>query len=443
MLLACIVMLAMVATLSTGCAGDYIDNSKRNTVSIDNDHDGYVVTNDCDDNNAARHQWRTALQDGDTDGRPECGMMTISVCSGNTTQAPYGFTFNTEPCDLCPGNHANNCGTTAPSIQITAVVNGHTVTITADPRYTSGYTTQVVFYSGVVQIGTDSSANGGWNFTWTNVAAGTYTVCAVMWTNDGKHATSNTVTVTVGNAQCEPMLRLNYQLRHDDQSLPRDFFNMISTSCFVSFFGQDPNWQWTPPQTCGSAANSCVIEDEVWSGPLNKGKCEFNIAAGAGLNGNPAPSSFQTDGGYGVDWALTPIRQGTTIVDVNDFIPPGTLHAQINTDCAHWVDVPTVYDGHTWGVNYMLDIAGVGSGGTPQDGNTVNIYVHSYADSDSDLIRDNVDNCIMFSNNDQLDTNQDGVGNVCTASSNACSRDADNDGYYDCVDLFPYDRIRH
>ena len=36
-----------------------------------------------------------------------------------------------------------------------------------------------------------------------------------------------------------------------------------------------------------------------------------------------------------------------------------------------------------------------------------------YPDTDSDMVRDSVDNCIVVSNTSQLDTNGDGYGNMC------------------------------
>ncbi len=54
------------------------------------------------------------------------------------------------------------------------------------------------------------------------------------------------------------------------------------------------------------------------------------------------------------------------------------------------------------------------------------------ADTDSDGIGDNNDNCAAIANSDQLDTDQDGNGNVC-------DDDDDNDGVVDAQDRFPLD----
>lgn len=54
------------------------------------------------------------------------------------------------------------------------------------------------------------------------------------------------------------------------------------------------------------------------------------------------------------------------------------------------------------------------------------------ADTDGDTRNDKVDNCPLISNQDQLDTDHDGIGNVCDT-------DDDNDGVPDVSDAFPLD----
>lgn len=57
------------------------------------------------------------------------------------------------------------------------------------------------------------------------------------------------------------------------------------------------------------------------------------------------------------------------------------------------------------------------------------------ADTDSDAIQDDTDNCPAMANADQLDTDGDTMGNVCDA-------DDDNDGVVDSQDAFPLDASR-
>jgi hypothetical protein len=60
---------------------------------------------------------------------------------------------------------------------------------------------------------------------------------------------------------------------------------------------------------------------------------------------------------------------------------------------------------------------------------------NSDADNDNDGIDDEVDNCSLVANGDQLDTDADGFGNACDA-------DDDDDGVLDIQDAFPLDPTR-
>ncbi len=57
-------------------------------------------------------------------------------------------------------------------------------------------------------------------------------------------------------------------------------------------------------------------------------------------------------------------------------------------------------------------------------------------DSDNDNIADEFDNCPTMANTDQLDSDGDGIGNVCDSSDDT---DSDNDGVKDSEDAFPND----
>ena len=67
----------------------------------------------------------------------------------------------------------------------------------------------------------------------------------------------------------------------------------------------------------------------------------------------------------------------------------------------------------------VLVITGISFPNDPIDSN----------DADQDGVGDNRDNCLLTSNADQLDSDQDNRGN-------ACDTDDDNDGVLDSKDLF-------
>lgn len=378
--------------------------------------------------------------DQDNDGLAESG--PIEVCSGSTIDVPPDYT-DINPCDAygnnchwdpCPGDPLNVCGTTTPSIQISAVVSGHTVAIPADPRYSSGTVSRVVFYNGVVEIGTDSNGTDGWSINWLNVPAGSYTIHAVMYTNDGKTATSNSVTVTIGNSQCVPKMRCSWMY---DTPSDVKYFNGISTSCYASWAGQDPNWQWSTFRSCHDASDGCVIEDQVFSGALNAGRCEFNNVVPQYLNGNPE-NPFGESLGYLINWALTDDGNGGAYNALADGYP----QCYINPDCSDWVEVPVVYIKHPWGWNYLVDFSGAVD---PISGDTVNIFINTFIDSDGDGFRNAcpagdstcvADNCIRYANPDQ-------TLNTCLGHPTPAENDSDNDWYLDGEDAFPFDRTRH
>ena len=91
--------------------------------------------------------------------------------------------------------------TTNPTIKIDAPLNGaafdqssdiEITTTTSDP---DGTVAKVEFYNGTTKIGQSTAAP--FSFTWSSVAAGTYSLTAVVTDNDGNTTTSGQVTVTV------------------------------------------------------------------------------------------------------------------------------------------------------------------------------------------------------------------------------------------------------
>ena len=89
-----------------------------------------------------------------------------------------------------------------PSIDVTSPGNGNNflpgsdITITADAVDSDGVITKVEFFEGGVnKLGEDTSAP--YEFTWTNVAEGEYTITAKAYDNDGASRTSLSTKITV------------------------------------------------------------------------------------------------------------------------------------------------------------------------------------------------------------------------------------------------------
>ncbi|MCB2408848.1 glycosyl hydrolase [Hymenobacter lucidus] len=121
---------------------------------------------------------------------------TYSVPEGgerNTSQTPHsavvGSCGSTPPTNTPPTvsltSPANNASFTAPA----------TITITANAADANGTVSKVEFYRGTTLLGTDTSAP--YSFSWTSVAAGTYSLTAKATDNAGATTTSAAVAVTV------------------------------------------------------------------------------------------------------------------------------------------------------------------------------------------------------------------------------------------------------
>jgi hypothetical protein len=99
----------------------------------------------------------------------------------------------------------NSASNPAPTTSITSPANGATFTtpasiiINANASDASpGTVSKVDFYNGTTLLGTDTSSP--YSFSWTNVAAGTYTLTTKATDNQGTVGTSVAVTVTVNTA---------------------------------------------------------------------------------------------------------------------------------------------------------------------------------------------------------------------------------------------------
>jgi Big-like domain-containing protein len=89
----------------------------------------------------------------------------------------------------------------APSVSLTAPANGATYTapasvpLSATASDADGTIARVEFYAGATLLATDATAP--YSYTWSSVAAGTYTLKAVAYDTSGKAATSATRSITV------------------------------------------------------------------------------------------------------------------------------------------------------------------------------------------------------------------------------------------------------
>jgi hypothetical protein len=100
-------------------------------------------------------------------------------------------------------------GNPAPTTSITSPANGAsftapaTINIAANASDTApGTVASVAFYNGTSLLGTDTSSP--YTFSWTNVAAGTYSIKTIATDNQGATGTSATISVTVNGTNPAP-----------------------------------------------------------------------------------------------------------------------------------------------------------------------------------------------------------------------------------------------
>jgi phosphatidylserine/phosphatidylglycerophosphate/cardiolipin synthase-like enzyme/uncharacterized protein (DUF2141 family) len=95
-------------------------------------------------------------------------------------------------------------GNTPPTVTLTSPANGATftapatITLTATATDSDGTIAKVQFFAGATLVGTDTSAP--FSVTWSNVAAGSYSLTAVATDNGNATATSAAVAITVTGA---------------------------------------------------------------------------------------------------------------------------------------------------------------------------------------------------------------------------------------------------
>ena len=101
---------------------------------------------------------------------------------------------------------------TAPTVNITSPANsanfnaGSAITINANATDSNGTVSKVEFFRGTTKLGEDTSSP--YSFTWSNVAAGSYSITARATDNQNATTNSASITITVGAANVLPTVTL-------------------------------------------------------------------------------------------------------------------------------------------------------------------------------------------------------------------------------------------
>ncbi|MDA3882264.1 MAG: Ig-like domain-containing protein [Bacteroidales bacterium] len=109
-------------------------------------------------------------------------------------------------CGDCVEGYVPCAENTPPDVNITnppasaTFADGDNITIQVNATDSDGAVVKVEFYSGTTKLG--ESVSSPYSFSWTNVQAGTYVLTAVVTDDDGLSTTSEGVSVSVLNIDC-------------------------------------------------------------------------------------------------------------------------------------------------------------------------------------------------------------------------------------------------
>jgi len=168
-------------------------------------------------------------------------------------------------------------GNDSPTISMTSPAEGATfkpgtnILITATAGDTDGTVTNVAFYSGVTKLGDDTTAP--YEFTWSNVAQGVYTLTAVASDNSGATTTTLGVNITVNEFIIVPV-------------------SLIPTGAVWKYFDQgvDQGTAWRDQAFDDSGWSSGVAE--LGYGDTTDGRPEATVVSFGGDAANKYPTTY-------------------------------------------------------------------------------------------------------------------------------------------------------
>ncbi|WP_433058279.1 glycoside hydrolase family 6 protein [Dactylosporangium sp. CS-033363] len=283
---------------------------------------------------------------------------------------PGAFTLNGAACN--GGTTANQ----APSVSLTSPAAGAsftapaTVAIAANASDADGTIAKVEFYNGSTLLGTDTSAP--YAFSWTGVAAGTYSVTAKAYDNAGLSTASTAVpvTVTAGGGTGAPSVALTSPTAGSSFTAPAtvalaatasdsdgtvakvDFYN--GTTLLGTDTSAPYTWSWTGV-AAGSYTVSAKATDNAGNSTSSSGTA-ITVTSGTSTPDTHVDNPYVGAKGYvNADWSTKAAAE-----------PGGSKIA--GTSTAIWIDRIAAIAGSSSskGVREHLDAAlAQAAGGVP------------------------------------------------------------------------------
>jgi regulation of enolase protein 1 (concanavalin A-like superfamily) len=208
--------------------------------------------------------------------------VAFDLDGGSTTSVPVTINVSSTP------NQNPTVGLSSPSNGATFSAPA-TIAIAASAADPDGTVARVEFYSGTTLLGTDTTSP--YSFSWTGVAAGSYTLKAIAYDNTGASTTSATVSVTVTAATSVPTT-VSFQKSADDATLVQFYLLEVFPA------GSDPNTATaTSALNLGKPtpdANGVITLNEAsFFTALPKGSYIATVSAvGSGGKGRSTPVPF-------------------------------------------------------------------------------------------------------------------------------------------------------
>jgi chitinase len=176
-------------------------------------------------------------------------------------------------------NGGSNPGNNAPVVSITSPAANASfsapasITIQASATDSDGSIAKVEFFNGGSKLGEATAAP--YSFTWSNVAAGTYSLTAKATDNANGAATSAAVTVTVGGTSggnCagvpayEPFPKI---YNRGDRVVYNGILYESQSDALYNVTPGTAEWWWKPLGACGASFTSAKVSNTVTQGAAN------------------------------------------------------------------------------------------------------------------------------------------------------------------------------
>jgi regulation of enolase protein 1 (concanavalin A-like superfamily) len=175
----------------------------------------------------------------------------IAVTSHRATTLTTASVSNVTLQGSAPSNQPPTVSLTSPSAGATFTAPA-SITLAATAADADGSVTRVQFYRGTTLLGTDTTSP--FTYSWTNVAAGTYSLTAVAQDDDGATRTSTAVSITVNSPTTGPPRRAVFTPSVD---------HAIVQSYFLEIFRATDNPATATPVATRNIGKPAVVNNEI------------------------------------------------------------------------------------------------------------------------------------------------------------------------------------